>query len=92
MSARSLQVTPGPGCTEFLLWSFNSSLGRLHGSFRWTGWQCEVSALSGEQALSVYPPLVTKEGRRIASGSRTRCPVSEIYDLNVIHFPKQPNG
>jgi hypothetical protein len=79
----------GMGYTEFLNWSFNSNLDKFYGSLRWPGWQTEVSALSGDEALSIYPPLFTKEGKNIADCSRRRCPVSEIYALNVIEFPKQ---
>jgi hypothetical protein len=79
----------GMGYTEFLNWSFNSSLDKFYGSFRWPGWQAEVSSLSGDEALSIYPPLFTKEGKNIADCSRRRCPVSEIYGLNVVEFPNQ---
>ena len=79
----------GIGYTEFLNWSFNSNLDKFYESFRWPGWQSEVSALSGDEALSVYPPLFTKEGKKISECSRRPCPVSEIYDLNVGQFAKQ---
>ncbi|HKW33164.1 MAG TPA: DUF2625 domain-containing protein [Candidatus Acidoferrum sp.] len=83
---------PGMGYAEFLNWSFNSNLDKFYGSFRWPGWQSEVSELSGDEAFSIYPPLFTKEGKNIADCSRRRCPVSEIYSLNVMEFPKQLNG
>jgi Protein of unknown function DUF2625 len=81
----------GMGYTEFLNWSFNSNLDKFYESFRWPGWQSEVSALSGDEALSVYPPFFTKEGKKISNCSLRRCPISEIYDLNVVQFPKQLN-
>jgi hypothetical protein len=80
---------PGIGYTEFLNWSFNSNLDEFYRSLRWPGWQSEVPELSGDEAFSIYPPLFTKEGKNIADCSRRRCPVSEIYGLNVIEFPKQ---
>ena|ERR1700758_3646402 len=73
-------------------WSFNSHLGKFYESFRCSGWQSAVSALSGDQASSVYPPLFTKQGKKTANCSRRRCPISEIYDLNVIQFPEPLNG
>ena len=79
----------GIGYTEFLNWSFNSNLEKFYESLRWPGWQSEISDLSGDEALSIYPPLFTKEGKNIADCSRRRCPISEIYDLNVVEFPKQ---
>jgi hypothetical protein len=73
-------------------WSFNSHLGKFYESFLCSGWQSAVSALSGDEALSVYPPLFTKQGKKTANCSRRRCPISEIYDLNGIQFPEQLNG
>jgi len=81
----------GIGYTEFLNWSFNSNLDKFYEPLRWYGWQSEVSALSGDEALSIYPPLFTKEGKNISNCSRRPCPISEVYDLNVLEFPKQLN-
>jgi hypothetical protein len=81
----------GMGYTEFLNRSFNANLDKFYELFRWPGWQSEVSALSGDEACSVYPPLFTKEGKKISNCSRRRCPISEIYDLSVVQFPKQLN-
>jgi hypothetical protein len=78
--------------TEFLCWSFNSNLDEFYASFRWPGWEAEISSLTGDEALSIYPSLFTREGKDITKSARRRCPVSEIYDLNVIEFPKQLNG
>jgi Protein of unknown function DUF2625 len=82
----------GIGYTEFLNWSFNSNLDKFYESFRWPGWQSDTSSLGGDEALSIYPPLFTKEGKDIAKCSRRPCPISEVYDLNVVEFPKQLNG
>jgi hypothetical protein len=79
----------GMGYTEFLCWSFNSDLAKFYESFRWPGWQAEISSLTADEALSIYPPLFTKEGKDIAKCLRRRCPVSEIYDFNVVEFPKE---
>jgi hypothetical protein len=75
--------------SQFLPWSFNSNLADFYKSMRWPGWEREVAALNGEQALSIYPFLCTKEGKNIANCSRKACAVSEVYSLNVIELPKQ---
>jgi len=79
----------GIGYTEFLNWSFNSDLDRFYGTLRWPGWQSEIATLSGDEALSIYPPLFTKEGKSISTCSRKRCSISEVFYLNVVEFPRQ---
>jgi hypothetical protein len=82
----------GLGYSEFLCWSFSADLAKFRESFRWPGWQAEISSLTADEALSIHPPPFTKGGKDIAKCSRRRCPVSEIYDLNVVEFPKHLNG
>jgi hypothetical protein len=77
------------GYKDFLAWSLGPKLGQFYESLRWPGWQAEVGALSGDQALSFYPPLWTKEGKDVARCSRRPCPVDEIFSLNVVEFPRQ---
>ncbi|HEY6385947.1 MAG TPA: DUF2625 domain-containing protein [Candidatus Acidoferrum sp.] len=79
----------GMNYSQFLNWSLSPNLGKFYQSLRWDGWENEVSALDGDQALSIYPFLFTKEGKNIANCSRKACPVSEIFSLNVIELPKQ---
>ena len=79
----------GMGYTEFLGWSLNSDLNKFYESFRWPGWRDEIASLNGDQALSIYPPLFTKEGKDISRCSRKPCAVSEIYSLNVVEYPRQ---
>jgi hypothetical protein len=82
----------GIGYTEFLNWSFNSNLDKFYESLRWPGWEAEISSLMGDEVLSIYPPLFTREGKDIARCARRPCPISEIYGLNVVKCPKQSNG
>jgi len=79
----------GLGYGEFLAWSFSPALAKFYESMRWTGWQSEVAGLSGDQAFSIYPFLWTKEGKDISKCSRKRCPVAEIFSVNVIEVPRQ---
>lgn len=77
------------GYSDFLVWSLSSKLGRFYESMRWPGWESEVSALSGDQAFSIYPFLWTKEGKDIAKCSRKPCPIAEIFSMNVVEFHRQ---
>jgi Protein of unknown function DUF2625 len=74
---------------QFLVWSLGPNLVRFYESVRRTGWESEVAALNGDQALSLYPPLWTAEGKHPEKNSRKQCPVDEIYSLNVEELPKQ---
>jgi hypothetical protein len=57
------------GYTEFIDFCLNRNLQRYYGDYRWNGWETEVSALAGDMAFSIYPPLFT-------NGPESRC--SEI--------------
>jgi hypothetical protein len=75
--------------SQFLIWSFSPDLAKFYESTRWDGWESEVTALNGDQALSIYPFLFTKEGKNIANCSRQPCPVREIFSLNVLELPNR---
>ena len=85
MSACTLQVTPGMGYTEFLL----CQILRIVSLVR-------LAILSlyaiGRASLFARSAAFREPGQKHCQRSRTRCPISEIYDLNVIQFPKQLNG
>ena len=77
------------GYSDFVAWSLSPKLGKFYESLRWPGWKSEVGALSGDQALSFYPFLWTKEGKDVPRCSRKPCPVDEIFSLNVVEFSRQ---
>ncbi len=69
--------------SELLLWALGPNLSLFYEALRWPGWQDEVSSVRGDQALSIYPPLWTAEGKNISTCSRKPCSVSEIFAFNV---------
>jgi hypothetical protein len=48
----------GLGYTDWLTSMLGDGLGAFYASLRWEGWADEVSALSGDRALLVWPPLI----------------------------------
>ena len=46
----------------FIVYCFSGNLKRFYGDFRWKGWEEEVEELDGNQVISCYPLLWTKEG------------------------------
>lgn len=78
--------------SQFLIWSVSSAIKQFYLNMYWNGWESEVSTLSGDETLSIYPFPFTAEGKNIAVCARRPCPVSEIFSLNVIDLPRQLTG
>ena len=69
------------GFSDFLSWAVEeNALSKFYESSRWPGWEAEVEALGGDQALNVYPFLFTA-GPPIAERSRSPVPVQEQFAL-----------
>ncbi len=83
------ETLKGMGYSEFLAWSFSSRIKSFYQNMYWPGWESEVAALTGDQALAIYPFPCTVEGKNIAACGRRPCPVGEIFALNVFELPKQ---
>jgi len=75
------------GYSEFLNFAFNGDLELFYKDFRWKGWQEEISELSGEKGISVYPFLWSKE-LPLEKRSRKPVPILELLNLNL-DFQKQ---
>jgi hypothetical protein len=67
--------------TSFLEFAMAPSLDAFYGDLRWPGWQDEVAALGGDEAVSVYPPLGF-ESTPIESRSRRPVPARELWGLH----------
>lgn len=68
------------GYTDWLASMLSDRLAPFYAALRWEGWELEVAKLRPDQALHVYPPLVTK-----ADGPRSRraVPVDELWHLQT---------
>jgi Protein of unknown function DUF2625 len=77
----------GIGYSKFLVWSMSSHLREFYAGMYWPGWESEVSTINGDQALSIYPFPSTREGKDVSQCSRRPVAVSEIFELNLGHFP-----
>jgi hypothetical protein len=79
----TLEWTPvGAGHTAFIEWVLNTGVTEFYRELRWPGWEAEVSALSLDEGISVYPFPFTAEGRNIATAARKAVPFQELLDLN----------
>jgi len=77
------------GYTDFITFCFAGKIADFYGAYRWDNWQEDTEKIVGDEALSIAPPLWTKEGKDPARSHRAAAPVSVIYDLNVVEFPRQ---
>ncbi|MCM3170881.1 DUF2625 family protein [Paenibacillus sp. MER 99-2] len=48
--------------SEFMNWLAHGDLEQFYQTFRWQGWQNDMSQLQQGQVFAYYPPLWTKEG------------------------------
>lgn len=68
----------GGGHTAFVEMAITGNLGSAFEDLRWTGWEQEVSALSPEQGISLYPPPFSVEGKDPGTVSRRAIPLTEL--------------
>ena len=68
--------------SQFIFWCLQGDIAGFYESLRWPGWEQEISNLSGNQAISVYPFLSAK-GPPIQERHRGVVPISEIFTLHI---------
>ena len=78
------------GYTDFINWAFNGDLNLYYKSFRWTGWESDIKKLPGDQGISIFPYLWTKEEKDIEMWSRRAVPMKELWGIQN-HFSSQIN-
>jgi len=70
------------GHTDFVTWTFEGDLGTFYENVRWPGWENEIAALTGDQSVSVVPPMWTEgEALPIANRDRRAVPAKELWSL-----------
>ncbi len=70
------------GHMDWLHWTLTGDLAGFYESMRWPGWEAEVAALTGDQVISVYPPLWAA-GASVAERKRAAVPVEEMWQLQL---------
>src|SRR3954452_1502336 len=67
------------GHGDWVRWMFAADLDDYYRELRWSGWRDEIAAVTTDQALSLYPPPFTQEGKDVSSVSRRAVPVRELW-------------
>ena len=68
--------------SEFLYFCFSGDIKGLYKGFYWTGWEKDIALMNGNQGMSCYPFLWSKEGSDINKVSRKPVPIEELWTLN----------
>jgi hypothetical protein len=67
--------------SDLLQWAFSGDVSLFYESMRWPGWEHDVSALSGDQGISIYPFVFTNKDVPMADRSRRAVSLYELWDL-----------
>lgn len=78
-----------PNYTEFFRWALKSEFGEFYKDYRWDGWEKQVAALTGDQALNAKPYLFTQEARDRAAVARAPVAVGDLFELYALTLPTQ---
>lgn len=69
------------GYTDFIYWACTGDLNKYYDTMRWNGWESYIANMNGDQAISIYPPLFSKEAQSgIENCSKKPVPIKEIWD------------
>jgi hypothetical protein len=67
--------------SELLHWGATSDLAGFYARMRWPGWEAEVSMLTGDQGIAVYPFLWANAEIPPAERSRRPVPMIELWHM-----------
>jgi hypothetical protein len=70
------------GHSDFVSWAFEGDLATFYESMRWQGWEKDVAVVTGDQSLSIVPPMWTEgDTLSIAMRDRRSVPAKELWLL-----------
>jgi hypothetical protein len=67
--------------SDLLWWALSGDLNLFYKTMRWPGWEKDVSALSGDQGMSMYPFPFLDRNIPIAQRFRRPIPMYELWSL-----------
>jgi hypothetical protein len=68
---------------EFLEFCFVGQISDFYQNMRWHGWEAEVAALTGDQALAIIPPLWAEGDEDLGERDRIAIPMDESFDVTL---------
>jgi hypothetical protein len=79
------------GQGDWVRWTFASDLDDYYRELRWSRWCDEIAGVATDQALQLYPPPFTQEGKDVSAVSRRAVPVHELWQVGQ-EFRRQLGG
>lgn len=67
--------------SDLLQWAFSGDIALFYEHIRWPGWENELSVLSGDQGIAIYPFVFLERNIPMADRSRRAVPMNELWDL-----------
>lgn len=67
--------------TDFIYWTLYGDLNLYYKTFRWANWKSDIEKLSGNQGISIFPYLWTKEAEDIEKCSKRVVPIKELWGI-----------
>lgn len=80
------------GYGDWLAGMISGGTTAFYADLRWPGWVDEVKACRLDQAINLWPPPWTSEGKDISAASRRAVPMSEAMSLIGITRDRQDTG
>ncbi|MGZ9583777.1 DUF2625 family protein [Paenibacillus marinisediminis] len=71
----------GKGYTDFIYWVLYGDLNKYYESFRWSNWIEDVSVLTRDQGISIFPYLWTEQGNDVENSHRKAISIKEIWGI-----------
>lgn len=72
----------GVSHSAWMAWLASGLFAEFYADLRWPGWKDEIQALRGDQGLSLFPPLWSREARQdLSNTSRRAVPMSEVLGV-----------
>jgi len=71
----------GKGYTDFIYWVLHGDLNKYYESFRWSNWIEDVSVLTRDQGISIFPYLWTEEGKDVENSNKEAISIKEIWGI-----------
>lgn len=85
----------GGSYSQLISWALTANLEQFYYHMRWPGWANDVSTLSGDQGISIFPFLCTERGLPVSERSRRAVPMIELWNLHLDlaqQFKNLPEG
>jgi hypothetical protein len=69
--------------SDLLSWALSGDVGLFYQSMRWPDWENDISSLSGDRGISIFPFLFTEKGIPVSERSRRSVPLDELWRLHL---------